>query len=151
MDKKTKAIMEARSWIGTPWRHNKKEKGRGVDCINFLHQVARSVNVHLPPIPERYQKTPLKNEIEEYLKGSFRRCLDSKIEKARVLLFTFQGYKTHVAIATSKDWMIHACNLGRHHMVIEHPIDGVWKRTIDSVWEVREWDNVEDYIVLGGK
>lgn len=151
MDKRTKAIIEARSWLGTPWQHNKKDKGRGVDCINFLHAVGTSVGVRLPPIPDRYQKTPLKNEIENYLKANFSKCQDSKIRIARVLLLSFQGYKTHIAIATSENWMIHACNFGRHHKVIEHPIDGIWKRAISSVWEVKEWASLDECDILGGK
>lgn len=151
VDKRTKAILEARSWLNTPWRHNRKDKGRGVDCINFLFAVGQSVGLRLPPLPEQYAKIPIKNEIEKYLTKSFVRCFDGKIKIARVLLFSFRGYKCHVGIATSDHSMIHACNFGRHQKVQEHEINGVWWQSLDSVWEVKEWSSLDNLQILGDK
>lgn len=33
------------SWIGTPWRHYQHIKGVGVDCVNFIAEVAIEINL----------------------------------------------------------------------------------------------------------
>ncbi len=37
-DERALVVREAMSWHGTPWRHENRVKGRGVDCGNFLPQ-----------------------------------------------------------------------------------------------------------------
>ena len=36
LDLRTSLVLEARSWIGTPWHHRGNVKGAGVDCAHFV-------------------------------------------------------------------------------------------------------------------
>lgn len=38
-------VTEARSWIGTPWRHRGRHKGVGVDCAMLLAEVYRAAGL----------------------------------------------------------------------------------------------------------
>ena len=133
-EQRDKLVTLARGWIGTPWRHAQRKKGYGVDCINFLWDVAQGIGSNLPPIPEKYSRTSYHNEIEIYLDKYLVRTEVKLIEKGSILMFQFSGYNTHVAIASSNHSMIHACR--RHKRVLEHEIDGKWKRTLIGAWEV---------------
>ena len=38
-----KILLEARSWVGTPWHHNQACKGAGVDCARLYQAVLSSI------------------------------------------------------------------------------------------------------------
>jgi cell wall-associated NlpC family hydrolase len=44
------AIVEAKTWIGTPWHHQAHVKGAGVDCVWLLIKVFQ----HIGKLPEDY-------------------------------------------------------------------------------------------------
>ena len=44
MDRRLNIVQEARSWIGTPFRHQAKVKGHGVDCAQLIIGVGEACN-----------------------------------------------------------------------------------------------------------
>lgn len=38
-------VAEARSWVGTPWVHQHRVKGRAVDCVGLVIGVARALGL----------------------------------------------------------------------------------------------------------
>lgn len=50
-----KIIKEAESYIGTPFLHQGRLKGRGIDCANFIGNVARDAGVGDVEIPNNYR------------------------------------------------------------------------------------------------
>jgi cell wall-associated NlpC family hydrolase len=128
-------IEVARSWLNTPWQHNQKTKGIGVDCVNFLNAIANESGVIIEEIPEHYGRVATDNNIEEYLERNFKKKPTKDIEKNNIILYAFSGYKNHVALATSNNTIIHANS--RVGKVVEHNIDGVWLRCINSVWVIK--------------
>ena len=136
MDKQ-QIINVARSWLYTPWKHNQKIKGVGVDCVNFLVAIAEEVKYPIEPIPENYARLPKTLEIKEYLDNNFiaRPKEDwCDLEATNILLLEIDGRLCHVAMATSPTTMIHANQrLGR---VAEHAIDGIWSNKIRGVYRL---------------
>ena len=132
MFNKESLITNARSWLNVPWKHGQRDKNIGVDCVNFLFAVGEDTGLVLPPFPDKYSPIARGTEILDYLSANFTQV--DEIEPADILLIKFSGYNTHVAIATSPTTMIHACL--RRKRVVEHAIDDVWRRTIDSIWEI---------------
>lgn len=124
-------IANARTWLGTPWLHNQRVKGVGVDCVNFLYAIAVESGIELEPIPESYARLPLRGEIEQYLDRNFIRT-NSTIEPCDVLVFNWSGYNCHVGIATSNKTIIHAHQ--RINKVVEHGLDGIWIRCLKGVY-----------------
>ena len=133
-----KMIAEAREWLGTPWKHNRQDKYRGVDCINFLWAVGITAGLELEPIPEEYARTEKDNEIGQYLDRHFAKTTQANLHQGCILLMRFSGFYSHVALATSKCTIIHASL--RHNKVVEHQLDGIYLRIIKGIWEVKEWE-----------
>lgn len=50
-------IAEARTWIGTPFKHQGRLKGVGVDCVGVIVGVAKSLNI-LDYNPTNYSRLP---------------------------------------------------------------------------------------------
>ena len=95
---RSKLIKEAHTWIGTPWKHNQKAKGHGVDCVNFLYEIASASGIELPPMPKRYKRNVVGDSISSYLAQTFRLISFTEIQKGDILVFQWGGVGHHVGI-----------------------------------------------------
>lgn len=107
-------VAAARSWIGTPYRHQASLKGVGCDCLGLLRGVWREV---VGPEPEA--TPPYSGDWAEAGGGDLLTAAASRhlIEVARadlaagdVLFFRYRQDlpAKHCAIATGPDAMVHA-------------------------------------------
>jgi NlpC/P60 family putative phage cell wall peptidase len=109
-----KIVAEARSWIGTPYRHQASLKGVGCDCLGLLRGVWRSVIGAEPEGAPPYSAGWAESGGGEALIDAARRHLievtGGAFEAGDVLLFRFRPHlpAKHCAIATSADTMVHA-------------------------------------------
>lgn len=107
-------IAEARSWIGTPYRHQASCKGVGCDCLGFLRGVWREVVGAEPELPPPYSADWAEASHAETLAEAARRHLTEipldTIAPGDVLLFRWRKHHPakHCAILTAPDRMIHA-------------------------------------------
>ena len=107
-------VAEARSWIGTPYRHQASLQGVGCDCLGLLRGVWRAV---IGPEPESlppYSGDGAEGEGGEPLLAAARRHL-VEIDRAAfrpgdVLLFRWRETlpAKHCAVVTAPDAMVHA-------------------------------------------
>lgn len=126
-----KLIIEARSWLGTKWMHNQCLKGVGVDCINFIWAVTSQCGLEGSAVPSRYARIARYNQIEQYLDEHL--IMTEQLIPSNILLFESAGFNNHVAFATDCG-MIHASSTWGK--VVEHPIDGIWCRTLKKQWQI---------------
>ena len=133
-------VRQARTWLGTPFHHQGRLKGIGVDCIGLVVGVAQELELtddkgnllasydrtDYPPIPAgdslkrpvSLHLIPLPSE-GEYLLGD-------------VLLFRFYQDPQHVGIISELPdgelGIIHCyASIGK---VVEHRLNDTWKRLI---------------------
>lgn len=109
-------VAEARTWIGTPWRHQARVKGVGVDCIGFVGGVAMALG--LPEAFEWYGDRTLRGygrtPVAETLLNACDRFLDRMPVAGRrlgdVLVMGFRQGPQHFAILSrlAPDYIIHA-------------------------------------------
>lgn len=120
-------VAEARTWIGTPWRHQARVKGVGVDCIGFVGGVALALGVREAAdwYGDRslrgYGRTP----VPETLLDACDRFLDRILIASRgigdVLVMGFRHGPQHFAIVSglTPDHIIHA--YAQRRAVVETP------------------------------
>lgn len=105
-------LAEARSWIGTPYRHQASVKGAGCDCLGLVRGVWRALYAEEPePIPP-YTPDWAETRGEETLLHAARRHL-VWVERASpgdVLLFRMneRAPMKHAAILADNERLIHA-------------------------------------------
>jgi NlpC/P60 family putative phage cell wall peptidase len=112
----TRAIIvaEARSWIGTPYRHQASVKGVGCDCLGLVRGVWRAVIGGEPEAPPPYAPDWAEALAKEALAEAAARHLIvvdcSTFATGDVLLFRWRAglAAKHAAIATAHDRMVHA-------------------------------------------
>ncbi|MBL1419137.1 MAG: C40 family peptidase [Alphaproteobacteria bacterium] len=115
MSMQMEVVTEAKSWLGTPYRHQASLKHVGCDCLGLLRGVWREVKGDepelAPPYAPRWSDATKNDLLLEMAERNFcRKSQGAEIEVGDILLFKYrQNLPTrHVAIAISSDEFIHA-------------------------------------------
>jgi NlpC/P60 family putative phage cell wall peptidase len=104
----------ARSWIGTPYRHQASLKHAGCDCLGLIRGVWREHFGDEPEVPPPYSPDWAEASIEEALADAGRRHLIEVpllvFQAGDVLMFRWKPHlpAKHAGIATSRTTMVHA-------------------------------------------
>lgn len=135
------AVEIARSWLGTPYRHQASAKGAGADCLGLIRGVWRGLFGDEPEDVPAYTANWTEVSRDEQLWRAADRWL-TRVEGATpgdVLLFRMErsAPAKHLAIrsAISPDRIIHAYS-GRS--VVESPLTGAWRRRIVAAFRFPE-------------
>lgn len=129
-------VAEARSWIGTPYRHQAATKGAGTDCLGLLRGIWRSIHGTEPEVVPPYTEDWAEPGHEEVLRAAADRWLVRKTldvaAPADVLLFRMRdgSIAKHLGLAAvtgPEATFVHAYS---GHGVVESPLSAPWARRI---------------------
>lgn len=124
-------IEEARSWIGTPFRHQGRIKGYGIDCVGLIYCVGKELDIMehdmstkkalkylgYPAIP----KTPIvRQACDEYLV----KIPLSDFGPGDVVLMRYGRIARHVGIFTGHTIIQVMARIGK---CVEHSLDKKWR------------------------
>jgi NlpC/P60 family putative phage cell wall peptidase len=107
-------VAEARSWIGTPYRHQASLKGVGCDCLGLVRGVWRELIGTEPERAPPYAPDWAEASGDESLAAAAARHLAAvpldQFTPGDVLLFRWRNHlpAKHAAIVTSPETMVHA-------------------------------------------
>lgn len=132
MDLDNRIVEEARLWLGTPWHHNARLRGVGVDCVQFAMAVLEACGAPKKSY-DNYYRQPKGNSLLDAIDELSYSSRTEEIKAGCILIFEIAGVPHHVAIATSETTMIHADQ--RVGKVVEHSIGG-WVRKLAAIYEV---------------
>jgi NlpC/P60 family putative phage cell wall peptidase len=132
-------VAEARSWIGTPYRHQGSLKGAGCDCLGLIRGVYRvfygpekePITPYSPNWAEETGQEALRDAARRHLveidAAPFR--VGAPLDAGDVILIRVRdrGIAKHAAIASGPDWIIHAYE---RHAVAEDALPAAWRRRI---------------------
>lgn len=126
-------IAEARTWVGTPFHHQGRLKGVGVDCAGVIVGVAHALGL------SDYDRHDYGRE--PYC-GMLRSTLDEHMHRVQgdplpgdVLLMAFDREEQHLAILTDQNTIIHAYeHVGR---CVEHRYADVWRARTRGVYRYK--------------
>jgi NlpC/P60 family putative phage cell wall peptidase len=129
-------LTEARSWIGTPYRHQASVKGAGADCLGLLRGLWRALHGAEPQAVPPYTEDWAEPGHAEVLLAAADRWLVRKplevAAPADVLLFRMRdgSIAKHLGVAAvvgPDASFVHAYS---GHGVIESPLSAPWARRI---------------------
>lgn len=106
-------VASARTWLGTPYRHQASLKGVGCDCLGLLRGVWREVMGAEPERPPAYTPDWAEAGGNGLVEAARRHLVahdTGQIRAGDVLLFSWRDGlpPKHCAIAGGPDTMIHA-------------------------------------------
>ena len=136
-------VTEARTWKNTPFRHQGRLKGLGVDCAGFMGEVARNAGVANVDIPNDYKPQEDGTAMMRLLSQHLDFVPTEDVRAGDVLALCdealrFPDIPRHLAFVTEVKagtiFLIHASEHGvREHRTNEH-----WRKRIHSVWRLRD-------------
>ncbi len=104
-------VEEARGWIGTPFHHEARVKGAGVDCLMMLAEVYERAGV-VGPIAVPYYPADwhMHRDVERYMEGllGYARPIEGPPLPGDIALFRFGRTYSHGAIVVEWPRLIHA-------------------------------------------
>ncbi len=111
MSKNIEAVQEALTWLGTPYHHQGRVKGVGVDCGTLICEVYEKVGLmdHLDPRP--YPPDWHMHQMgERYLKHIRSVCfeVDGPPEPGDIVLYKIGKCVSHGAIVVEWPTIIHS-------------------------------------------
>ena len=136
------AVAAARQCLGTPFRHQGRVPGVGLDCLGLILHVGAAVGCPLAA-PRAYAHDPAQYNL---LAGAdANHCLErvrdlSELQAGDILMIRVGAHVRHMAIYTGGT-MIHVWG-GGVNKVCEHGLDLRWRRMViaayrfdqESVW-----------------
>ena len=114
----------ARFWLGTPWEHQGRVMGRGIDCVGLITSVGRELGLPVKDILGYSKNFPSSLKLQEGLRKQFL-----SIEAAGtgdILLLTMHRSPVHLAIMNENS-MIHVTY---RRGCVEHSINDRWLKMI---------------------
>jgi len=131
-------VTEARSFIGTPFVHQGRLKGVGVDCVGLLIEVARAFG-HTYNAPADYAMQPDPHAMRTLLDANLDRVLLTKIMIADILWFRVDTNPQHLGIVSNLApfSVVHALNRVGGGECCEHRVSTKWQRRIQACFRYR--------------
>ncbi len=125
-------IEEARSYIGTPYHHQGRIKGVGVDCAGVVVGINTKFELTSHDV-KGYKPSPHNGLLQQALADAgFKKKLRTQLQAGDCLLMQFTGEPQHLAVFTGES-IIHSYS--KIKKVVEHRLSGVWKARVVAVYD----------------
>ena len=144
-----RAVAEARSWIGTPYRHQAATKGAGADCLGLVRGVWRVLYGAEPETVPPYTSDWAEPSREEVLWRAALRHLVPRDgptpQSGDVILFRMRdgAVAKHLGIAAGSGSAASFVHAYTGHGVVESPLSVPWARRIAACFafpeEATQW------------
>lgn len=137
-----KAVTAAQGALGTPFHHQGRASGIGLDCIGLIVHALKASGFEVADQTDYGRKPESTRLIAALERHGFRQV--EKIAAGDVLVFRITYAPQHVALAVSNARMVHAyAPAGR---VVETEIGDSWRRRLAGIYryqksEVRNQNN----------
>lgn len=129
-------ITAAREYLGTPFHHQGRVRGVGIDCVGLV--VCSCWNVGIPVHDcTTYPRVPDGTLLQHFQDEPEFVPVDDAIEPGDLLLFWIRqpGVPCHVGIRTDVGVLHTYEHVGR---VVEHGLSEWWSKRIHSVWRAKQ-------------
>lgn len=123
-------VAEARSWLGTPFHHQGRLKGIGVDCGGLLICVANKLGLSEFDVTN-YAQLPDGRQLRSYCDGHMTSIGYDKIGLGDILLMRWTRQPQHMAIVADGPGYLTIIHVTRSEgKCVEHILSDEWKRRV---------------------
>ena len=129
-------VAEARTWLGTPFQHQARLKGVGVDCAGVPVGIARALKLPYADA-QGYSRIPSQGQF----RGVLAACLDvidlADVQPGDLMSFAWRSEEQHIAVVSQLNplRLIHAWQaIGQ---CVENDFDAIWQQRLRGCWRFR--------------
>jgi cell wall-associated NlpC family hydrolase len=131
-----KIIEYARECLDTPYLHQGRIKGIGLDCVGIVVYIAGKLGYSTSE-DVNYRQEPSSGQIESAADRQYYldRIYDDNMKPSDILMMRFEKDPQHVAIFTGENIIHSYSTVGK---VVEHRLDHRWKNRIVRVYRFKD-------------
>jgi cell wall-associated NlpC family hydrolase len=132
----SKLVEAARGMIGTPFKHQGRLPGVGVDCAGLVICALADAGVSIRDV-KGYGRLPAHGVFMGVVDDHSDRIEQADIQVGDLMVFAFRAEPQHIAVVSCVDpvRIIHAYSaIGR---VVEHGMDETWQTRLRGCYRVR--------------
>jgi NlpC/P60 family putative phage cell wall peptidase len=136
-----RVIAEARNWLGTPYRHQGRQRTVAVDCIGLVFGVMHAVGLGSSEFwiafnrkHRSYKRVPDGHSLHDIFSLYTPEYPKTQAKPGDVLLICMAGMPRHTAILSERGSIIHAHS--EAHGCIEQPWTDTWYRDTASAFRI---------------
>jgi NlpC/P60 family putative phage cell wall peptidase len=131
-------VAEARTWLGTPFHHQGRLRGVGVDCGGLILGVGKALGLMDYAAAPVYGRRPNGPEMRTLCDALLAARPCDERRGGNILLFAFDVQDQHLAILTGEGTIVHV--LAQARACVEHQFDARWQRFVSAVYSYRGVD-----------
>lgn len=128
----------ARSYTGTPYKHQGRAPGAGLDCIGLVVASYKAAGVEFD-LPTDYSRVPRPALLVKHLSRYCDIVPVQEIAAGDILLLKLRKYPQHLALYVGEGRIVHSYQAARK--VIEQDLDPRTLKQIHSVHRLKKWDH----------
>ena len=129
MPTRSQIVETARSYLGTPFQHQGRLKGIGVDCVGLLVCVGRDLGIELQDRTD-YRRRPDGTLLQEMVDAQLEPISeDELVQPGDILLIRYRAPQ-HAAIVSKVEGDVWTCIHAIENGVCEHRFDSRWERRV---------------------
>lgn len=141
MTTRAEIVTEARRWLGTPFKHQARVLGEGVDCGGVIVMVARRFGLDQDYTdPVGYPAQPHSDFMERLLDRYTEPVRPEERRAGDIVTLAFGRRLHHLGILSARNRIIHAWNGGPGSCVIETRLTGSFLTGMRRVYKFRGLD-----------
>lgn len=132
-------VAEARTWLGTKFRHQGRVKGVGVDCAGVAVGVAQVCGLDWTDV-KGYPRVPANGQFQAAVESATDPIELADVQPGDLMTFRWRDEPQHIAIVSQLDpiRLIHAWEgIGR---CVENDLDATWRARLVSCRRYRSGD-----------
>lgn len=135
MSTRADIVAAARAYLGTPFHHEGRVKGEGLDCVGLVIAVAHELNLSSFDI-QGYARQPDPGMFRALLRAHMDEIGYPALRPGDVLSFAFI-HEQHLAIVSTLEplTIIHCWE--KAGACAEHAVDGRWLARLRGCWRYR--------------
>lgn len=132
-----RALAEARTWLGTPYRHQGSLKGVGCDCLGLVRGIWRAIYGGEPEMPGPYAADWAEfSPVDRLMAAARRHCIEKQagdFEPGDLLVFRWKpnAAAKHLGVVSGGGRFIHAHSGAG---VVESALVPQWRRRAAAVF-----------------
>lgn len=132
MTTRAEFIAQTRTWLGTPYHHQGRVKGVGVDCIGLLVCVAGELGIDCSDVPTNYSRAPDADGLFRALESSGHVAPTRDPKPGDIAFFRIRRQPTHFGLLTDYGFIHSDAGFG----VVEVPLDDKWRARIIGHYKI---------------
>lgn len=130
-------VREWRSWLDTPWLHQHRTKGIGVDCAGVLVETCKTLGLSTFDLVG-YDRMPDGNALIDLCDEQMTRIPIAHMQPADAVVMKFDLMPQHLALITPYREGVLAILHGNTQIgrVVEHRLDVYWRSLIVAAYRL---------------